>query len=90
MKRTEKTLQRYKIGARKQNSRADHTAHEENKFYAAKVKFYAAGRICGSNRTTGKNLAWQMNSQSGEEYYAATVILPRDKQEKRNAALKKK
>jgi hypothetical protein len=31
-----------------------------------------------------------MNSQIGEKYYAATVILPRNKQEKRNAALKKK
>jgi hypothetical protein len=29
-----------------------------------------------------------MNSQSGEKYYAATIILPRDKQEKRNAALR--
>jgi hypothetical protein len=29
-----------------------------------------------------------MNSQSGEKYYAATVILQRDKQEKRNAALR--
>jgi hypothetical protein len=29
-----------------------------------------------------------MNSQSGEKYYAATVILPRDKKEKQNAALR--
>jgi hypothetical protein len=29
-----------------------------------------------------------MNFPSGEKYYAATVILPRDKQEKRNAALR--
>ncbi len=62
--------------------------HEEKKFYAAKIKLYAARQICGNNRTVGAKLERQMNSQSGEKYYAATVILPRDKQEKRNAALR--
>jgi hypothetical protein len=62
-----KTSQRYKIDARKQSSRTDHTAHEEKKFYAAKINFYAARQICGNNRTIGANLKRQMNSQSGEK-----------------------
>ena len=73
-KHTEKTIQRYKRGARKQNPRTDHTAHEEKKFDAAKLKLYAARQICRNNRTVGANLERQMNSQSGEKYYAATVI----------------
>ncbi len=79
-----KTARQHKYAAK------EGTAHEEKKFYAAKIKFYAARQIGGNNRTVGANLERQMNSQSGEKYYATTVILPQDKQEKRNAALRVK
>ena len=54
----------------------------------AKIKIYAVRQICGNNRTVDAKLGRQINSPSGEKHYAATVILPRDKQEKRNAALR--
>ena len=38
IKRAEKILRRYKMAHGNKGPRADHTAHEENKFYASKVK----------------------------------------------------
>ncbi len=57
-------------------------------FTRQKWNLYAAKRIRGNNRTTGKNLAQQKNSGNGEKYYAATIILLRAKQENWNAALR--
>ena len=57
-------------------------------FTRQKWNLLTAKRIRGNNRTAGKNLAQQMNSRNGEKYYAATIILPRAKQENWNAALR--
>jgi len=71
---------------------------KKRKSYAAKINFCAARRICGNKRTVETNEFPErrkilrgnsyFTADKQEKYYAATVILPRDKQEKRNAALR--
>jgi hypothetical protein len=47
-----------------------------------KNKIYAVRQMYGNNRTVDAKLGRQINSPIGEKFYAATIILPRNKQEK--------
>jgi hypothetical protein len=47
-----------------------------------KNKIYAVRQMYGNNRTVDAKLGRQINSHVGEKFYAATIILPRNKQEK--------
>jgi hypothetical protein len=47
-----------------------------------KNKIYAVRQMYGNNRTVDAKLGRQINSPVGEKFYAATIILPRNKQEK--------
>jgi hypothetical protein len=47
-----------------------------------KNKIHAVRQMYGNNRTVDAKLGRQINSPIGEKFYAATIILPWNKQEK--------
>ncbi len=47
-----------------------------------KNKIYTVRQMYGNNRTVDAKLGRQINFPIGEKFYAATIILPRNKQEK--------